>query len=124
MYTISIIFDWCLVGNEPATKKNLPVISVITSGGTRIEEGMISLMQMSKTALSANIHNKKGLPFITILANPSTGQAYGSFANLADIILAEPGAILGFSPLRIIQQHSSKKIFLYSYILKQIFYLA
>ncbi|MBS57141.1 MAG: acetyl-CoA carboxylase carboxyl transferase subunit beta [Chloroflexi bacterium] len=95
---------------EQATKKNLPVISVITSGGTRIEEGMISLMQMSKTALSANIHNKKGLPFITILANPSTGQAYGSFANLADIILAEPGAILGFSPLGIIQQHSSKKV--------------
>ena len=60
---------------EQATKKNLPVISVITSGGTRIEEGMISLMQMSKTDLSANAHNKKGLPFITILSNPSTGQA-------------------------------------------------
>jgi len=95
---------------EQATKLDLPVISVITSGGTRIQEGMISLMQMSKTALSANIHNKKGLPFITILANPSTGQAYGSFANLADVIIAEPGAMLGFSPLGIIQQHSTTKV--------------
>lgn len=106
----SVVGEKISLAFEEATKQNLPVISIITSGGTRIQEGMISLMQMSKTAISANLHNKKGLPFITILANPSTGQAYGSFANLADIILAEPGAMLGFSPLGIIQQHSTIKL--------------
>ena len=57
-------------------------------------------MQMAKTTAAANRLNEAGLPFITVLANPATGQAYGSFANLADIILAEPGAIVGFSSLQ------------------------
>ncbi len=102
----------CAVGEkialtlERATKSGLPTVAIITSGGTRIQEGVLSLMQMAKTTVAANRLNEAGLPFITILANPATGQAYGSFANLADIILAEPGAIVGFSSLRVIERAS------------------
>ncbi|MCY4654418.1 MAG: acetyl-CoA carboxylase carboxyl transferase subunit beta [Dehalococcoidia bacterium] len=102
----------CAVGEkialtlERATKMELPTVAIITSGGTRIQEGVLSLMQMAKTTVAANRLNKAGLPLITILANPATGQAYGSFANLADIILAEPGAIVGFSSLRVIDRAS------------------
>ena len=102
----------CAVGEkialtlERATKMGLPTVAIITSGGTRIQEGALSLMQMAKTTVAANRLNEAGLPLITILANPATGQAYGSFANLADIILAEPGAIVGFSSLRVIERAS------------------
>ncbi len=102
----------CAVGEkialtlERATKLGLPTVSIITSGGARIQEGVLSLMQMAKTIVAANRLNEAGLPLITILANPATGQAYGSFANLADIILAEPGAIVGFSSLRVIERAS------------------
>ena len=102
----------CAVGEkialtlERATKMGLPTVAIITSGGTRLQEGVLSLMQMAKTTVAANRLNEAGLPLITILANPATGQAYGSFANLADIILAEPGAIVGFSSLRVIDRAS------------------
>lgn len=102
----------CVVGEkvalalEQAAKQKLPAVAVVTSGGARIQEGVLSLMQMAKTCLAASQLNDRGLPFITVLANPATGQAYASFANLADIILAEPGAIVGFSALRDIQEVS------------------
>lgn len=106
----------CVVGEkvalalEHAAKKRLPAIAVVTSGGARIQEGVLSLMQMAKTSIAAGQLADKGLPFITVLANPATGQAYASFANLADIILAEPGAIVGFSPLRAIQASASQPL--------------
>ena len=87
----------CVVGEkvalafEHAAKKNKPVVAVVTSGGARIQEGILSLMQMAKTSITAAKLGAKGLPFITVLSNPATGQAYASFANLADVILAEPG---------------------------------
>ena len=99
----------CVVGEkatlafERAAKRGLPTVAIVTGGGSRIQEGVLSLMQMAKTSVAANLLNEAGLPFITVLANPATGQAYGSFANLADIILAEPGAIVGFSSLRVIK---------------------
>ena len=102
----------CVVGEkvalalEQGVKRKLPVLAVVTSGGARIQEGVLSLMQMAKTSIAANKLNDKGLPFITVLANPATGQAYASFANLADIVVAEPGAIVGFSPLRAIKETS------------------
>ena len=92
----------CVVGEkvalalEQAAKRKLPAIAVVTSGGARIQEGILSLMQMAKTSIAANQLSDKGLPFISVLANPATGQAYASFANLADIVVAEPGAIVGF----------------------------
>ena len=102
----------CVVGEkaalafERAAKRGLPTVAIVTGGGSRIQEGVLSLMQMAKTTVAANLLNEAGAPFITVLANPATGQAYGSFANLADIILAEPGAIVGFSSLRVIKRAS------------------
>jgi acetyl-CoA carboxylase carboxyl transferase subunit beta len=100
----------CVVGEkvalafEHAGKKKLPIIAIITSGGARIQEGVLSLMQMAKTSMAATQFGKKGLPFIAVLANPATGQTYASFGSLADIIVAEPGAIVGLSSLRAIKQ--------------------
>ena len=95
---------------ERAAKRGLPTVAVVTGGGARIQEGVLSLMQMAKTAAAANLLNEAGLPYIAVLANPATGQAYGSFANLADIILAEPGAIVGFSSLRVIKRASAEPL--------------
>ena len=100
----------CVVGEkialalEQATKRNLPVVAVITSGGARFQEGVLSLMQMAKTSIAAVQLAQKGLPFIVVLANPATGQTYASFASLADIIVAEPEAIVGFSSVRALQE--------------------
>ena len=95
---------------ELALDKKLPVVSVVTSGGTRLEEGCLSLMQMAKTAEVVKRFHKKGLPFISILASPTTGQVYASFASLADFILAEPGALLGFAPLRVVERNTEKPL--------------
>ncbi len=103
----------CVVGEkialalEEADKRRLPAVAIVTSGGARIQEGILSLMQMAKTSIAATRLGEKGLPFVTVLANPATGQAYASFANLADVILAEPGAIIGVSALRDIQEEST-----------------
>lgn len=99
----------CVVGEkvalafEYAARRKQPVVAVVTSGGVRIQEGVLSLMQMAKTAMAANHLADAGLPFISILANPSTGHAYASFANLADVIVAEPGAIVGLSSMRAVR---------------------
>ncbi len=106
----------CVVGEkialalEQATKRNLPVVAVITSGGARFQEGALSLMQMAKTSIAAVQLGKKGLPFIVVLANPATGQTYASFASLADIIVAEPEAIVGFSSVRALQEASEDQL--------------
>lgn len=106
----SVVGEKISLAFEEASKKKIPVISVITSGGARFQEGVLSLMQMSKTCIAANKLSDAGVPFISVLANPSTGQAYASFANMADIILAEPGTIMGYSPLRSIMANSEESI--------------
>ena len=104
----------CVVGEkvalamEHAVKRKRPVVAVVTSGGARIQEGVLSLMQMAKTSIASTQLQAKGLPFISVLANPSTGQAYASFANLADIILAEPGAIVGLAPMRSMKESADQ----------------
>ncbi len=106
----------CVVGEkvalafEYAAKRDRPVVGVVTSGGARIQEGILSLMQMAKTTIAAGKLSAKGLPFITVLSNPATGQAYASFANLADVILAEPGAIVGFAPIRSIRERGTDPV--------------
>ena len=106
----------CVVGEkvalalEHAAKRKRPVVSVVTSGGARIQEGVLSLMQMAKTSMATSRLSAKGLPVISVLANPATGQAYASFANLADIILAEPGAIVGLAPMRAIKEASDQPL--------------
>ena len=92
---------------EAAARRGLPVIAMVSGGGARVQEGVLSLMQMAKTVAAANRLREAGAPFIVVLSNPSTGQAYASFANLADVILAEPGSLIGLSPLRALREASN-----------------
>jgi acetyl-CoA carboxylase carboxyl transferase subunit beta len=89
---------------ELAAKKHLPAVAVITSGGARIQEGVLSLMQMAKTVLAVNALREKGVPLISVLGNPATGQVLASFGSMADIIFAEPGAHIGFAPYRALKE--------------------
>lgn len=89
---------------ELATKKKLPLLLVCGSGGARMQEGILSLMQMAKTSAAIQKHNKAGLLYVSILTNPTTGGVTASFASLGDIILAEPKALIGFAGPRVIEQ--------------------
>lgn len=88
---------------EVAIKKKLPLVMVVASGGARMQEGMISLMQMTKTAQALRLHHEAGLFSLCLMTNPTTGGVTASFASLADLILAEPGALIGFAGPRVIK---------------------
>ncbi|MEC8048674.1 MAG: carboxyl transferase domain-containing protein [Chloroflexota bacterium] len=107
-----IVGEKVALAYELASKKNLPAITIINSGGSRIQEGVISLMQMSKTVSSANLLKNSNIPMITILCNPSTGQTMSSFATISDVIIGEPGAKIGYSSYRKLKNknsHDSRK---------------
>ena len=106
----SVVGEKVALTLETAAKRGLPTVALVTGGGARVQEGVLSLMQMAKTVTAANRLRESGQPFIVVLANPSTGQAYASFANLADIILAEPGSLIGLSPLRTLRELSDKPL--------------
>lgn len=89
---------------EQACKEKLPLVLVTTSGGARMQEGMLSLMQMARTSASVARLGAAGLPFITILADPTFGGVTASVAMLGDVILAEPKALIGFAGPRVIEQ--------------------
>ncbi|MDO5401921.1 MAG: acetyl-CoA carboxylase carboxyltransferase subunit alpha [Eubacteriales bacterium] len=89
---------------ERATKETLPVILFTCSGGARMQEGIVSLMQMAKTSAAIKRHDEAGNLYITVLTDPTTGGVTASFAMLGDIILAEPGALIGFAGPRVIKQ--------------------
>lgn len=89
---------------EYATKNRLPFVLFATSGGARMQEGILSLFQMAKTSAAIARHHEAGLFFLSILTNPTTGGVTASFASLGDIILAEPGALIGFAGPRVIEQ--------------------
>ena len=89
---------------EFAAKNKLPLILFSASGGARMQEGILSLMQMAKTSAALARFSDKGLLYISVLTDPTTGGVTASFASLGDIILAEPGALIGFAGPRIIQQ--------------------
>ena len=95
---------------ELATKKRLPVILFCCSGGARMQEGIISLMQMAKTSAALKKHSDAGLLYIPVLTDPTTGGVTASFAMLGDIILAEPGALIGFAGPRVIEQTIGQKL--------------
>lgn len=95
---------------EYATKKRLPLIIFATSGGARMQEGILSLFQMAKTSAAVSRHNEKGLLFISVLTHPTTGGVTASFASLGDIILAEPKALIGFAGPRVIEQTIKAKL--------------
>lgn len=88
---------------ERATEKELPVIIISTSGGARMYEGMFSLMQMAKTSAALAYHAKARLPFISVLTHPTTAGVMASYASLGDLIIAEPGAMIGFAGPRVIK---------------------
>ena len=89
---------------ERATEEKLPVFIFCCSGGARMQEGIISLMQMAKTSAAIEKHGKAGLLYSTILTDPTTGGVTASFAMLGDVIMAEPGALIGFAGPRVIKQ--------------------
>lgn len=89
---------------ELATKKKMPVIIVCASGGARMYEGMLSLMQMAKTSGALARHAQAKLPYITVLTNPTTAGVMASFASLGDVILAEPKSMIGFAGPRVIKE--------------------
>ncbi len=96
---------------EIATQKRLPMIIISGSGGgARMYEGMFSLMQMSKTSAALSYHNKEGLPYISVLTNPTMAGVMASFAGLGDIIIAEPKALIGFTGPRVIEQTIRQKL--------------
>ena len=89
---------------EAARRKRLPIVTVCSSGGARMQEGMIALAQMAKTVEAHRRHAGKGLAHISVLTSPTTGGVYASFASLADVIIAEPHATLGFAGPRVVAE--------------------
>jgi acetyl-CoA carboxylase carboxyl transferase subunit beta len=84
--------------------KRIPLAVVCTSGGARMQEGVLSLMQMAKTSAAIGQLKQDGVPFVTILTNPTTGGVSASYAMQGDVVLAEPGAVIGFAGQRVIKQ--------------------
>lgn len=95
---------------EFATDKRLPLVLVTASGGARMQEGIFSLMQMAKTSIALAEHHRKGCLYISLLTDPTTGGVTASYAMLGDIILAEPGALIGFAGPRVIEQTIRQKL--------------
>ncbi len=93
-----------------ATAKRLPVVLFCCSGGARMQEGIFSLMQMARTAQAIKEHDEAGLLYIPVLTDPTTGGVTASFAMLGDVILAEPGALIGFAGPRVIRQTIGQKL--------------
>ncbi len=87
---------------DAAGKKRLPIVTVCASGGARMQEGMIALVQMAKCVDAQRRHARKGLAHVTVLTSPTTGGVYASFATLADVIVAEPEATIGFAGPRVV----------------------
>ena len=106
----------CAVGEkitrlvEYATKRELPLIIFTASGGARMQEGIFSLMQMAKISQAIAKHDSKGLLYLSIITNPTTGGVTASFAMQGDIIVAEPGVIIGFAGRRVIENTIKQKL--------------
>ena len=95
---------------ETAIKNRLPIVIFCVSGGARMQEGIVSLMQMAKTSAAIAKLNEQGLLYISVLTDPTTGGVTASFASLGDIILAEPEALIGFAGPRVIEQTIGQKL--------------
>jgi acetyl-CoA carboxylase carboxyl transferase subunit beta len=95
---------------ETATDRELPVIIISTSGGARMYEGMFSLMQMAKTCAALAYHAKAGYPYISVLTHPTTAGVMASFASVGDLIIAEPGAMIGFAGPRVIKDTTQSEL--------------
>ena len=106
----SVIGEQIAFAFEYAMRHRLPVVTVVNSGGARLQEGTISLMQMPKTAAAVQRFHASGLLYLSILASPTTGGVFASFASLGDVILAEPKALVGFAGPRVAEQVTGQKL--------------
>lgn len=95
---------------EKATARRVPVVLVCSTSGTRMQEGLLALMQAPRIAAAVRRHDRSGLPYIAVLTDPTTGSSYTGFVNLADIILAEPNALVGYAALRSLQEATSQDL--------------
>jgi acetyl-CoA carboxylase carboxyl transferase subunit beta len=95
---------------EKATELKIPVIIVSTSGGARMYEGILSLMQMAKTSGALALHAKAGLPYLSVLTHPTTAGVMASYASLGDVIIAEPKALIGFAGPRVIKETTQQEL--------------
>ncbi len=95
---------------EHAVKYKIPLITVANSGGARMQEGILSLMQMARTTSAVNMVKENGLPFISVMTDPTTGGVSASFAMLGDIHIAEKGCLIGFAGPRVIEQTIREKL--------------
>lgn len=100
----SVVGERFVRGVQAAVEANAPFVCVSASGGARMQEGLNSLMQMAKTSAALHLLSEKQLPFISILTDPTMGGVSASFAFLGDVVLAEPGALIGFAGPRVIEQ--------------------
>ena len=91
-------------GIERSLNNHLPLLIISASGGARMQEGMLALMQLAKTAAALGRLGKDGVPYFSLMTDPTMGGVTASFASLADVIIAEPGAMIGFAGARVIQQ--------------------
>jgi acetyl-CoA carboxylase carboxyl transferase subunit beta len=106
----SVVGEHITFAFEYAIRHNLPVVTVVNSGGARMQEGIISLMQMPKTAAAVQRFQASDLLYLSILASPTTGGVFASFASLGDVILAEPKALVGFAGPRVAEQVTGQKL--------------
>jgi len=95
---------------ETGTTRGLPVVIISTSGGARMYEGMFSLMQMAKTSAALAYHARNRLPYISVLTHPTTAGVMASYASLGDLIIAEPGAMIGFAGPRVIKDTTQAEL--------------
>ena len=95
---------------ELSVDRRVPLVIVTASGGARMQEGLMSLMQMAKTSGGLALHNEAGLPYIVVMTHPTTAGVSASFASLGDVILAEPGALIGFAGPRVIKQTTQSEL--------------
>ncbi len=106
----SVVGEKFVRATNYAIKNKCPLIIISTSGGARMQEAVISLMQMAKTSVALAQLEEAGLPFISILTDPTTGGVSASFAMLGDVIIAEPGALIGFAGPRVVEQTIKRKL--------------
>ena len=102
--------DGLLKASQKSIDESCPLIVVPSSGGARMQEGVLSLMQLTRTTIAINKLKKAKLPYIVILTDPTTGGVTASFAMLGDIAIAEPGCIIGFAGQRVIEQTIREKL--------------
>jgi acetyl-CoA carboxylase carboxyl transferase subunit beta len=95
---------------DSAVERGVPLISVTSSGGARMQEGILSLMQLPKTVCAVEDLHDAGLPMLTVMAHPTTAGVLASFASLGDVTIAEPGALIAFTGPRVVQQTTREKL--------------